>query len=129
MSTAVKIAIVFLCLIFSLIGFLIKIPVPLRGHDKLMHAAFYFMAAAFLNFLFKKRQVLIFIILALFGVLIEYLQQLSNKLMHSHIHGRFDKEDIYANLKGLILYAAIAMLYFLIVALFKRENNTEKITL
>ena len=128
MSTAVKIAIVFLCLIFSLIGFLIKIPVPLRGHDKLMHAAFYFMAAAFLNFLFKKRQVLIFIILALFGVLIEYLQQVSNKLMHSRIHGRFDKEDIYANMKGLILYAGIAAIYFLITASLSQGKNSKKIS-
>ena len=121
MNTAVKIVIVILCLIFSLIGFLIKIPVPLRGHDKLMHAAFYFFAAVFFNFLFKKRQVLIFIILAAFGVLIEFLQQLANKITHSHIHGRFDKEDIYANMKGLCLYAAIALLYFLAKILFRNQ--------
>jgi hypothetical protein len=123
MSTAVKIVIVILCVIFSVIGFLIKIPVPLRGHDKLLHSSFYFLAAVFLNFLFRKRQVLIFIILAAFGVMIEYLQQLANKITHSHIHGRFDKEDIYANMKGLLLYAGMAMLYFLFAAIIHREKR------
>jgi hypothetical protein len=127
MNTALKIVIVFLCLIFSLIGFLIKIPVPLRGHDKLMHAAFYFLAAVFLNLLFKKSQVLIFIILAAFGALIEYLQQLANKITHSHIHGRFDKEDVYANMKGLIVYAGIAALYFSFSAFFRNGSKIEKI--
>jgi hypothetical protein len=95
-----------------LIGFLIKIPVPLRGHDKLEHAAFYFLAAAFLHFLFRKGLILILLILALFGVLIEYLQQVANKVMHSHIHGRFDMEDIQANLKGLAVYTGLALLIF-----------------
>ena len=124
MSTAAKIVIVTVCVIFSLVGFLIKIPVPLRGHDKLLHSSFYFLAAAFFNFLFKKRQVLIFVILAAFGVLIEYLQQAANAFTHSHIHGRFDKEDIYANMKGLLLYSGIALLYFLFVAIIRRGKKS-----
>lgn len=123
MSTGLKLLILAFCIICSLYGFLIKIPVPLRGHDKLMHAGFYFCAAVFLNFLFQKKQVLIFILLALFGVLIEYLQQVSNKIMHSHIHGRFDKEDIYANMKGLLLYAGIALIYFAFTALLRNEKK------
>ncbi len=124
MSTGLKLLILAFCIFCSLYGFLIKIPVPLRGHDKLMHAGFYFCAAAFLNVLFQKKQVLIFILLALFGVVIEYLQQVSNKIMHSHIHGRFDKEDIYANMKGLGLYAGIAMMYFLFKMLFRKPRNS-----
>lgn len=112
MRTSYKIIIVFICLVCSLIGFLVKIPVPLRGHDKLEHAAFYFLAAAFFHILFRKGLILILVILALFGVLIEYLQQVANKVMHSRIHGRFDVEDIQANLKGLALYAALALLIF-----------------
>ena len=113
MRTSYKIIIVFLFLFFSLIGFLIKIPVPLRGHDKLEHGAFYFLAAAFLHFLFRKGLILILILLALFGVLIEYLQPLVNKLTHTRMHGRFDIEDIQANIKGLACYAAVALLFFL----------------
>ena len=112
LNTGTKIIIVVICFICAIIGFLIKIPVPLRGHDKLLHSAFYFMAAAFLHSLFRKGFFVIIIVLALFGVLIEYLQQLSNQVTHSHIHGRFDKEDIYANLKGLLLYAAVALVLF-----------------
>jgi len=113
MTTPQKIFILIICFICSIIGFLIKIPVPLRGHDKLLHGAFYFLAAAFVHLLFQKRIVLVLISLALFGVLIEYLQQLANQITHTRIHGRFDVEDIYANLKGLLLYSVIALLFFL----------------
>jgi hypothetical protein len=123
MSTGLKLLILSFCIICSLYGFLIKIPVPLRGHDKLLHAGFYFCAAAFLNFLFQKKQVLIFILLAVFGVLIEYLQQMSNKITHSQIHGRFDKEDIYANMKGLLLYAGIALIYFAFTAMLRNGKK------
>ena len=123
MSTGLKLLILAFCIICSLYGFLIKIPVPLRGHDKLLHAGFYFCAAVFLNILFQKKQVLIFILLALFGVLIEYLQQVSNKITHSHIHGRFDKEDIYANMKGLLLYASIALIYFAFTAMLRNGKK------
>lgn len=123
MSTGLKLLILAFCIICSLYGFLIKIPVPLRGHDKLLHTGFYFCAAAFLNILFQKKQVLIFILLALFGVLIEYLQQVVNTFTHSHIHGRFDREDIYANIKGLLLYAGIALIYFAFSAMAGSEKK------
>ena len=113
MTTPQKIIILIICFICAIIGFLIKIPRPLQGHDKLLHSGFYFLAAAFLHLLFRKGIVVILISLALFGVLIEYLQQLANKITHTHIHGRFDVEDIYANLKGLLLYSAVALLIFL----------------
>jgi hypothetical protein len=123
-NTTSKIIIVIICFILAITGFLIKIPVPLRGNDKLLHTAFYFMAAAFLNLLFKKRHIIIFILLALFGVLIEYLQQLSNKITGTRIHGRFDVEDIYANLKGLLLYSAIALVFFLLSRIYKYAQTT-----
>lgn len=118
MSFYSKIIFVVICFLFAAIGFLIKIPVPLRGHDKLLHISAYFIAAAFLNYLFKKRHLVIFIVLFLFGVLIEYLQQLANKITHSHIHGRFDIEDVYANTKGLLLYSFIALVLWALTKIY-----------
>lgn len=129
MSTTSKIIIVIICFVLAIVGFLIKIPVPLRGNDKLLHTAFYFLAAAFLHFLFRKSIVIILIILTSFGVLIEYLQELSNKLTRTRIHGRFDKEDIYANLKGLALYSAIALVFWIskkIYDTFSRKGTREQ---
>lgn len=118
MSFYSKIIFVVICFLFAAIGFLIKIPVPLRGHDKLLHISAYFIAAAFLNYLFKKRHLVIFMVLFLFGVLIEYLQQLANKITHSHIHGRFDIEDVYANTKGLLLYSFIALVLWALTKIY-----------
>ena len=118
MSFYSKIIFVVICFLFAAIGFLNKIPAPLRGHDKLLHILAYFIAAAFLNYLFKKRHLVIFMVLFLFGVLIEYLQQLANKITHSHIHGRFDIEDVYANTKGLLLYSFIALVLWVLTKIY-----------
>jgi hypothetical protein len=123
MSTPAKIIIVIICFILAIIGFLIKIPVPLRGNDKLLHTAFYFLAAAFLHWLFRKGLVIILVVLTGFGVLIEYLQQLSNKLTRTKIHGRFDIEDVYANLKGLLLYSAVALVFWLLRRIYKYTQS------
>ncbi len=119
MSTKLKIVFTAICTILATIGFLIKIPVPLRGHDKLLHTSFYVLAAAFFHFLFRKGLVLIIILLALFGVLIEYLQQMANKFTRLHIHGRFDMEDVYANCKGLGIYLCIALVMYLINKIYQ----------
>jgi hypothetical protein len=126
MSLLNKMIIVIICFAVATAGFLIKIPVPLRGHDKLLHSAAYFFAAAGLNFLFRKGLLVILVALALFGVLIEQLQQVANKITHSHIHGRFDIEDIYANLKGLLLYAALALVWMALSAAFKMMTSTQQ---
>lgn len=109
MGTAGKVIIVIVCFFLALVGFLIKIPAPLRGNDKLLHGAFYFFAAGFFHLLFRRGLILILVLLALFGAFIEYAQQWSNTLTHSRIHGRFDPQDIYANLKGLGIYAVIGI--------------------
>jgi putative exporter of polyketide antibiotics len=126
MRTHHKIIIVIICFILALIGFLIKIPVPLRGNDKLLHTVFYFGAAAFLHILFGRGLIFILIGLALFGVMIEYLQPLCNKFFHTKVHGRFDKEDIYANLKGLAIYTAIAVV-FLTMRYLMHKNRDETV--
>lgn len=125
MRSTYKIWILLFCFAASLYGFLIKIPRPLRGHDKFLHGAFYFLAAVFLNILFRKRQAIILPGLFLFGIMIEYLQQLANQITHSHIHGAFDPEDIYANGKGLIVYM-IAALPFWIYQLTKKQPGSTK---
>lgn len=119
MGTASKVIIVIVCFILALVGFLIKIPASLRGHDKLLHSSFYFFAAAFFHLLFRRGLILILVLLALFGVFIEYAQQWSNTITHSHIHGRADPQDIYANLKGLAVYAVIGVL----IVLFGRSGG------
>jgi hypothetical protein len=99
----------------SIIGFMVKLPSVFRHIDKELHALFYFAAAAFLNMLFAKKKIgrhlLIFGILYFFGVCIEYAQAYSNKFFHKRIHGRFDPEDVAANLNGLLAFSILWLLY------------------
>jgi hypothetical protein len=103
----------------------------LRHIDKELHATFYFLAAAFLNFLFAKtkllRHVIIFIALYFFGMAIEYGQAYSNKFFRNRIHGRFDPEDVQWNLKGLIAFSLLWVIYACIMLAYSRirlKNNT-----
>lgn len=123
-----KLFLFFIFLCSSLYGFLLKLPSVFRTHDKLMHSLFYFCAAVFLNILFPKRQVIILIFLVCFGFGIEYLQEYSNRFFKKRIHGRFDIEDIEANLKGLIVYAIIAFIVFVVMTISKKMKytNTKK---
>lgn len=103
-----------LALILSVIGFMIKLPSVFHHYDKELHAAFYFIAAGFLNILYGKNlttHILIFIILLGFGIAIEYAQTYSNILLKKRIHGRFDIEDVKANAKGLIAFSVIWIPY------------------
>ena len=130
-NTGTKIGLVIACIIFSIIGFMIKLPSAFRHVDKELHSAFYFLAAAFLNLLFAKRKIgihlLIFIVLFLFGVSIEYAQEYSNKLLHVKIHGRFDPEDIQSNLKGLVLYSIVWVIYVVIYFIYGKAKTREDV--
>lgn len=110
----------------SILGFMIKLPSSFRHIDKELHALFYFLAAAFLNVLFADnkihRHLLIFGILFVLGVTIEYAQEYSNKFFHKKIHGRYDKEDVQANLKGLIAFSIVWFIYFGFRLLTKRQH-------
>ncbi|HPG09955.1 MAG TPA: hypothetical protein PLU37_00385 [Chitinophagaceae bacterium] len=112
---------IFLTIIFfaaSVFGFMLKLPSAFRGHDKELHALFYFLAAAFLNILFSNNKlvwhILIFAGLYLFSVSIEHAQEYSNRFFHKRIHGRYDPEDVKYNLKGLITFSAIWFSYIVI---------------
>lgn len=105
---------------------MLKLPAMFRGMDKEMHALFYFLAAAFLNILFAKRNLVIhafiFAFLYLFGYAIERAQEYSNKFFHKRIHGRFDPEDVASNLQGLIYFSAIWLVYATISVLLKKSS-------
>lgn len=117
----------------SILGFMIKLPSAFRHIDKEMHTLFYFLAAAFLNILFGNRKIpnhlLIFVILFVMGVSIEYAQEYSNTFLHKKIHGRYDKADVEANLKGLIAFSIVWFIYFGFKLLTKRQRllNNEDI--
>jgi len=127
LNTGTKIFLVIFCLALSFVGFLIKLPSLLRHIDKEMHTAFYFLAAAFLNLLFAGRNILkhsiIFIVLYLFGTTVEYAQEYSNKLLHKRIHGRYDIEDVQANLKGLVLFSILWITYNMILFAYGKLNS------
>ena len=119
-----KLFITAFCFGIAIVGFMWKLPSMFRGMDKEMHAAFYFVAAAFLNILFAKRNFIIhafiFSFLYAFGYAIERAQEYSNKFFRSRIHGRFDPEDVAANLQGLLYFSAIWVVYAAISFLLKK---------
>jgi hypothetical protein len=125
-----KIQLVTLCIILSIIGFMVKLPSSFRHIDKELHALFYFLAAAFLNILFVNKKILIhlaiFLSLLIFGIFIEYSQELSNKIFHKKIHGRFDIEDVQSNLKGLVLFSLIWLAYTSVIFVYKRIIKNDK---
>lgn len=103
---------------------MVKLPSAFRHYDKELHSLFYFLAAAFLNVLFAKkkftRHILIFAFLYLLGMSIEYAQEYSNQFFRKRIHGRYDKEDILSNLKGLIAFSVVWVIYVWITSFIKR---------
>lgn len=134
LSIWTKLFIAVFCFGIAIIGFMLKLPAMFRGMDKEMHAAFYFVAAAFLNILFAKRNLIIhafiFGFLYVFGYTIELAQEYSNKFFRKRIHGRFDPEDIASNLQGLIYFSAVWMIVVALGFLFRKtipatENKIE----
>ena len=119
-----RVLLILFCVSLSVIGFLVKLPSNFRHIDKELHSVFYFLAAAFLNLLFLNkniiRHIVIFISLYAFGAAIEYAQEYSNKFFHKKIHGRFDIEDIQANLKGLFLFSFLWILVVVILFVYQK---------
>jgi hypothetical protein len=110
-----KIVVTIAAFAVAIICFMVRLPSSFSHVDKELHTLFYFLAAALLNILFAKRNVLIhafiFGLLYTFGVCIEYAQQYSNTYLHKKIHGNADPEDIHANLQGLIVFSALWICY------------------
>ena len=133
LSTGLRIGIALTATLVSLVGFMVKLPAGLREQDKLLHSLFYFGAALLLNLLFAKRNLLyhciIFLALYFGGVAIEYAQDYSNTWLQRKIHGRYDPEDVSANLKGLIWFSAcwlpIVGIYHLIRAAHSPKESSD----
>ena len=121
-----KLFIAVFCFGIAIVGFMLKLPAAFRGMDKEMHAAFYFLAAAFLNILFAKRNLIIhaciFGFLYLFGYAIELAQEYSNKFFRKRIHGRFDPEDVASNLQGLLYFSAVWIVVVALSLLFRKTS-------
>ena len=86
-----------------MIGFMVKLPRVFHHYDKVLHALFYFAASIFLYFIYPKRWYFTAIGLFFFGVMIEFFQEFSNKIVGKTIHGRFDNQDVKYNTAGLFI--------------------------
>jgi hypothetical protein len=119
-----KVLLILFVISLSAIGFMIKLPPGFRQIDKELHAAFYFLAAAFINLLFANKNVIrhiaISVSLYCFGVAIEFAQEYSNKFFRKRIHGRFDIEDVQANLKGLVYFSIFWILLISILFVYNK---------
>jgi hypothetical protein len=122
-----KLILTFFCFSLAIVGFMLKLPNVFRHHDKELHSMFFFSAALFLNVLFVKRQLIIFFSLLLFGVAIEFAQGYSKIICPKLKHGNFDKEDIYSNLKGLILFSLIWIFFSSLNYLLKKSKTKNHI--
>ena len=91
--------------IFSVIGFMVKLPKVFHHFDKELHLLFYFGATTLVTILFTKRWLFSFLAISIFEILREFAQEFSNKIsiriIGLTIHGRFDIEDVKYNLIGI----------------------------
>lgn len=127
-----KLLLAFAVFAVAIVGFMVKLPGTFRHIDKEMHILFYFLAAAFLNILFAKRNFFVHLLiqgmLYAFGVAIEYAQQYSNTYLNKRIHGNADPEDIHANLQGLIAFSVLWLFYLVVVFVYKRMAVKEPVS-
>ncbi len=105
--TKPEIRLVLTLLTLSFFGFIIKLPAVFRHHDRELHFLFYLLTAIFFYMIFGKNRmanhIVIFLLLVIFGIGIEVIQELSNHLSPKKIHGNFDPLDVFYNLLGLIV--------------------------
>jgi hypothetical protein len=123
MRNTYKIILISILAIFSIVGFLVKLPKIFHHFDKELHMMFYFSAIIIIAFLFPKKWMISSIGLALFGIMIEFAQEFSNKIalriIGKAIHGRFDIEDVKYNIIGVFCGL---MLFQIIQSLFKSKQ-------
>ena len=129
LNTGTRIFLVILFFAASVAGFMIRLPSAFGHYDKELHATYYFVAAAFLNFLFSNKNIwihlLIFGCLYLFGVSIEHAQAWSNKFFHVRLHGRYDPEDVKYNLRGLLAFSIFWITIVGFLFIIKKPANKE----
>lgn len=123
LTVSQKLILTFFFFLVTIVGFIIKLPHVFRHYDKELHSLFYFSAALFLNFLFVKRHLIIFFSLFLFSVAIEFAQGYTKKIFPKLKHGNFDKEDLYFNLMGIILFSIIWIFISFLNYLYKKSSQ------
>lgn len=130
LSIWTKICLFLVFLAASAYGFMITLPAAFRSIDRELHAVFYFLAAAFLTILFTQKKLIGHIViiggLFLFGYAIEHAQEYSNKYFHKRIHGRFDPVDIQYNVKGLIAFSIVWIIYVTVALVSKKAPIKEE---
>ncbi len=113
-NNQIKAGILVIGILVAYAGFMIKLPFVFRHIDKELHAAFYFLAALVMCWLFDvkkfKINLLIGASLFVFGVFVELSQHYSNYILHRRIHGRFDIVDIKYNLYGIVAFVFVLAL-------------------
>ena len=123
MRNTYKIILISILAVFSIVGFMVKLPKIFHHFDKELHMMFYFSATILIAFFFPKRWMISSIGLALFGIIIEFAQEFSNKItiriIGKAIHGRFDIEDVKYNMIGIFCGL---MLFQLIQLTFKTRK-------
>ena len=124
--TKSELGLIMTLLLLSFIGFMVKLPSVFRHHDRELHFLFYLLIAIFLFQNFGKSKmsnyVIIFILLLIFGIGIELMQELSNHILNKKIHGNFDPVDVFFNLLGLIV-ATLFWAFSLMVKTIQNENK------
>lgn len=105
MSNTYKNILISTIAVFSTFGFMVKLPKIFHHYDKELHMMFYLVVTMIIIFLFPKRWMISSTGLALFGIVIEFAQEFSNKIsirvIGKAIHGRFDIEDVKYNMIGI----------------------------
>lgn len=121
--TKLEIAFILTLLTLSFIGFMIKLPSVFRRYDSELHFLFYLLTAIFFYMNFGKDKityhVVIFMVLLMFGIGIEVMQELSNHILNRRIHGNFDPKDVFYNVFGLV----VATLFWTGSSLVKKLIN------
>ena len=127
--TKPEIGLILTLLTLSFFGFIIKLPNIFRHHDRELHFLFYLLTAIFFYLIFGKNRmsnhITIFLLLLIFGIGIEVMQELSNHLSPKKIHGNFDPRDVFYNLLGLIVASFFWGVSLTIQKLVNNLNKTE----
>jgi hypothetical protein len=127
--TKPEIGLILTLLTLSFFGFIIKLPAVFRHHDRELHFLFYLLTAIFFYLIFGKNRmanhIIIFLLLLIFGIGIEVMQELSNHLSPKKIHGNFDPKDVFYNLLGLIVASFFWGISLTVQKIINNLNKTE----
>ncbi len=127
--TKPEIGLILTLLTLSFFGFIIKLPAVFRHHDRELHFLFYLLSAIFFYLIFGKNRIsnhiIIFLLLLIFGTVIEVMQELSNHFSTKKIHGNFDLKDVFSNLLGLIVATFFWGVSLTVRKIINNLNNTE----